>query len=90
MEHPTWKHQYLEKKQNMGESQWFQMVQHNVLILFVKLTSETEKAGKCNGKQARNIALKVLSYQWETQMVEHPTKMQTLWKWLTILRVNKK
>lgn len=54
------------------------MIQHNVLILFVKLTFETEKAGKCNGKQARNIALKVLSYQWETQMVEHPTKMQTL------------
>lgn len=40
--------------------------------------SETEKTGKGNGTQERNIALKVLSYQWETQMVEHPTEMQTL------------
>lgn len=48
------------------------------MILFVKLMSETEKTGKGNGTQERNIALKVLSYQWETQMVEHPTEMQTL------------
>jgi len=50
---------------------------------------ETEKAGKCNGSQARTISSETPLYRLETQMVENPTEICTLAKCLTVPRVNK-